>query len=301
MGFVPSGFKTDWHVGVVVADHARNLVGFISAIPVTVSVRGENIQMAQVNFLCLHKKYISKQIAPSLMKEISRRVALDNVKVALHTIYVGTYYAPMATCKVWHRPLNPIKLIDAQFLTFPKSPIRGAALKLYRLPTSTVTRGLRVMEAKDVPALTSLLKTYLGKFTIAASFDETEVEHWFLPRPDIVESYVVESANQNITYFISFTIIPTSVKGGSTLKSADSFYIVSSTTTPRDQLLKDALILAKEKDIDVFIAIAIMDNTDALLRDLRFKEDEQMKYYYYLYNYRLKEGVKPSEIGLVMV
>ncbi|KAL6517424.1 glycylpeptide N-tetradecanoyltransferase [Orobanche minor] len=157
------------------------------------------------------------------------------------------------------------------------------------------------MEEKDAPAVTGLLKTYLGKFTIAASFDETEVKHWFIPRPDIVESYVVES-NQNITDFISFTIIPSSIKGGSNLKSADSFYIASSSTeTPRGQLLKDALIIAKKKDIDVFGAVAVMDNTDALLSDLKFKEEEQVKCYYYLYNYRLNEEVKPSEIGLVMV
>ncbi|KAL6517426.1 glycylpeptide N-tetradecanoyltransferase [Orobanche minor] len=31
----PPGFKPDWHVGVVVADHTRSLVGFVSAIPKT--------------------------------------------------------------------------------------------------------------------------------------------------------------------------------------------------------------------------------------------------------------------------
>ncbi|KAL6536212.1 hypothetical protein OROGR_012784 [Orobanche gracilis] len=111
------------------------------------------------------------------------------------------------------------------------------------------------------------------------------------------ESYVVESENQNITHFISFSILSFSGMGGSTLKGADLLYIVSS-TTPWAQLLKEALIHARMKDIDVFCAPNIMDNKDAL-RDLRFKEDEDVSCYYYLYNYRLKERVKSLEIGLM--
>ncbi|KAL6530718.1 hypothetical protein OROGR_014578 [Orobanche gracilis] len=109
--------------------------------------------------------------------------------------------------------------------------------------------------------------------------------------------YVVESENQNITHFISFSILSFSGMGGSTLKGADLLYIVSS-TTPWAQLLKEALIHARMKDIDVFCAPNIMDNKDAL-RDLRFKEDEDVSCYYYLYNYRLKERVKSLEIGLM--
>lgn len=70
----PDNFD-DWNVGV---SANGKLVGFISAIPVTMVVNGELIKMAEVNFLCVHKKIRDKRLAPVLIREITRRVNLRN-------------------------------------------------------------------------------------------------------------------------------------------------------------------------------------------------------------------------------
>jgi glycylpeptide N-tetradecanoyltransferase len=51
-------------------------------------------------------------------------------------------------------------------------------LKLYRLPSSTATPGLRPMVAADVPAVTALLNAYLARYKLTQHFDEAEVAHW---------------------------------------------------------------------------------------------------------------------------
>jgi glycylpeptide N-tetradecanoyltransferase len=51
-------------------------------------------------------------------------------------------------------------------------------IKLYRLPSSTVTPGLRAMEARDVPAVTGLLNSHLAQFKLTQHFSEDEVAHW---------------------------------------------------------------------------------------------------------------------------
>jgi glycylpeptide N-tetradecanoyltransferase len=63
----PPGYKQEWHVGVrVKASH--KLVAFISAIPAQVVANGKQVEMVEINFLCVHKKLRSKRLAPVLIK-----------------------------------------------------------------------------------------------------------------------------------------------------------------------------------------------------------------------------------------
>jgi Myristoyl-CoA:protein N-myristoyltransferase, N-terminal domain len=47
---------------------ACRLMGFISAIPARVRVNSANIDMVEINFLCVHKKLRAKRLAPVLIK-----------------------------------------------------------------------------------------------------------------------------------------------------------------------------------------------------------------------------------------
>ena len=63
----PSGFNRDWHVGIR-AVSSKKLVAFITGIPARVSVMKESaMKMAEINFLCVHKKLRSKRLAPVLI------------------------------------------------------------------------------------------------------------------------------------------------------------------------------------------------------------------------------------------
>lgn len=64
---MPPGCQQDWLVGVRVS-RSKKLVGFISAIPATVRVKENVVQMVEINFLCVHKKLRSKRLAPVLIK-----------------------------------------------------------------------------------------------------------------------------------------------------------------------------------------------------------------------------------------
>ena len=51
-------------------------------------------------------------------------------------------------------------------------------IRLYRLPAEPSTPGLRPMVASDVPEVTRLLNSYLGRFKLTQHFSEDEVKHW---------------------------------------------------------------------------------------------------------------------------
>ena len=63
----PPGFLTDWHIGIRVAA-TKKLVAFISAVPSLTRVKGQEIRLVDINFLCIHKKLRSKRLAPVLIK-----------------------------------------------------------------------------------------------------------------------------------------------------------------------------------------------------------------------------------------
>jgi len=110
---LPPGYRTDWFVGVRVSSSKR-LAGFISAIPANIKTNGTARRMVEINFLCVHKKLRSKRLAPVLIREITRRVNLQNIWQATYT--AGALLpTPIASCRYWHRSLNPKKLIEIKF------------------------------------------------------------------------------------------------------------------------------------------------------------------------------------------
>ena len=103
-------FHKEWIVGVRVAKN-KKMVGFITGIPVTVVVGDVKKSMAEINFLCVHKKLRTKRLAPVLIKEVTRRINLKNVWQAVYT--AGKYIpTPFAEALYYHRSLNVKKLID---------------------------------------------------------------------------------------------------------------------------------------------------------------------------------------------
>ena len=65
--------------------------------------------MVEINFLCVHKKLRTKRLAPVLIREITRRVNLFDIWQASYTAGV-IIPTPLATCRYFHRSLNPKKL-----------------------------------------------------------------------------------------------------------------------------------------------------------------------------------------------
>lgn len=189
------GWTKEWHVGVR-AKQSRKLVAFISAIPVELRVRKNLLKASEVNFLVIHKKLRGLRLAPVLIKEITRRCYLLGVFQALYTggVILPT---PVSTCRYFHRALEWQKLYEVGFSNLPARSKPSYMVHKFALPDKTVTKGLRVMEAKDVDAVLDLLNRYLARTDMAPIFTKDEVEHWLLYTPtegleQVIWSYVVE-------------------------------------------------------------------------------------------------------------
>lgn len=276
----------------------KKLFGFISGIPIDTVVRGRTIKMAEINFLCVHKSLRTKRLATVLIKEVTRRVNLHNIWQALYTAGV-LIPLPISKTTYWHRSLNPKKLVEVGFSSLPPNMPMARYVKLLKLPNETSIKGLRSMKKGDVKAVTELLNDYLKKFEVYLHFSEKEVDHFLVPREKVINTYVIENDGK-ITDFFSFYHLPSSIlkhEKYDVLKVAYSYYNVAN-TVPLIELMRNALILAKQCDFDVFNALDIMENEE-FLKDLKFGVGDG-NLHYYLYNWRIPE-IKPAKIGVVLV
>jgi len=295
----PPGYRKEFHLGVRSSKSGR-LMAFITAIPATVRVYHKEVQMVEINFLCIHKKLRSKRLAPVLIKEITRRVNHTGVFQAVYTAGV-VLPVPVASCRYYHRSLDPKKLIEVEFSRLPPRMTMARMQRLFRLPEQTALTSLRPMTPDDVSSAHKLLSKYLQKFNLSVIFSEEEFAHWLLPREGVIQSYVNTDPKTNeVTDFISFYHLPSSIMQNpkhTHLNAAYSFYNVATTVELTD-LMKDALILAKRCKQDVFNALNLMEN-DLFLNELKFGiGDGNLQYY--LYNWRCPE-MHSKDVGIVFL
>ncbi|ELW47409.1 Glycylpeptide N-tetradecanoyltransferase 2 [Tupaia chinensis] len=261
----PPGWLLQWHCGVRVSSN-KKLVGFISAIPANIRIYDSVKKMVEINFLCVHKKLRSKRVAPVLIREITRRVNLEGIFQAVYTAGV-VLPKPVATCRYWHRSLNPRKLVEVKFSHLSRNMTLQRTMKLYRLPDVS-NDDVRFFEAVTTKAFNAK-KNYL------------------------------QSASGKLTDFLSFYTLPSTVMhhpAHKSLKAAYSFYNIH-TETPLLELMNDALIIAKLKGFDVFNALDLMENK-TFLEKLKFGiGDGNLQYY--LYNWRCP-GTESEKVGLVL-
>jgi glycylpeptide N-tetradecanoyltransferase len=110
------GYNKEWHVGVRAdgKDGKSQLYGFITGTAVKNVIRGETVKMVEINFLCVHKKLREKRLGPTLIKEVTRRVNLQNIWSAFYTS--GDMFPhPFSTANYFHRTLNAAKNVKTGF------------------------------------------------------------------------------------------------------------------------------------------------------------------------------------------
>lgn len=149
-----------WNVALYARRKAPTpeLVGFIAASPRGFHANGRDVDAVVINFLCVHRKYRDKRLAPLLIKEITRRAVLRGIEQAIYTA-VAELPHPVCTASYWHRLLNVPKLVDAGF-TETNDPRN----KWFDVKGSS---HLRLMEPGDAFDVQKLLDTDARKHKLA--------------------------------------------------------------------------------------------------------------------------------------
>ncbi len=294
----PPNYKKEFILAVKYNKGTKPLVGFISAIPITVVLSYVTYSAVEINFLCVHKNLRNLRLTPVLIREITRRVNLSGINYALYTTGIKQSL-PITTCTYYHRPLNTKKLIEADFLDLKPKFTMARTIKYNKLPQMLNNINLRPLKLEDCESANILLNNYLHKFKLHMHFNLDEFKHWFLNNETNVICYVIENDNK-ITDMCSFYVLQTTLLDNikhKTINAVYSWYNVATSITLQS-LIKDSLVIANNKGFDVYNCLDIHDNK-LIFNDLKFvKGNGDLNYY--MFNMFVKPML-PEDIGLVMV
>jgi len=144
-----------------------------------------------------------------------------------------------------------------------------------------------------------MLSEYLSKFETHFEFSQDELAHFIVPREKVVEAFVIEEEGEIVDFF-SFYALPSSILKHveeKTLFVAYAYYTVAKKHS-LEEVMKQALIMAKKKGYDVYNALDIMDNR-TFFDEHKFGVGDGNLHYYF-YNWRVRD-VEPEHVSMVLV
>jgi len=245
-------YKKSWHIGVRAKGANRVLVATIFGIPIKLRIRENVLDVVEINFMCVHKKLRSKRLAPVLIKEVTRRCHLVGVYQAIYT-GGAILPTPVGSARYFHRSLDWLKLYEVGFSPLPPNSTQAKMIVRNQLPTTTSTKGLRLMQETDIDGVQDLLTRYLNRFELVQEFNKEEIKHWFYnsqtPENQVVWSFVVEGEDGKITDFGSFYCLESSVIGDMSKKHPNIraaylyYYATEHAFNPKEKGLKERLLV----------------------------------------------------------
>jgi len=331
----PPGYYKDWHIGVRITK-SKKLVACITGIPADMKIYETIKKLCEINFLCVDKKLRSKRLAPVLIKEVTRRVNLKDIWQAAYTAGV-VLPKPVTSCRYWHRSLDPKKLIEVGFSRLPPRMTMQRVQRLYKLADEPRIPGFRPIRAEDVPEAAEGLRNYLNNYKLHPYLHNEDFSHWLLSRENVIDTFVIDidqQTNNNsnssktsssssksstasastitttsnprkLAGLVSFYHLPSTVIGHTKHKDLRAAYLYYYYTIGPEQggptlelLIESALIAARNKGIDVFNCLDLLNNQE-FLTNLKFGEGDGYLQYY-LYNWNCP-AMEPKELGLVLL
>ena len=161
------------------------------------------------------------------------------------------------------------------------------------------------MVESDIPKVAFALNKHLSEnYEVHIQFSDEEVGHFLMPQQGVVNSWLVEDETSGeVSDFISFYELNSSVldhEHHDKIVAAYGYYNFVQGNVPErmKQLMRDALILAKQRGYDVFNMTEVLKH-GLVKHDLMFKPGDG-RLAHYLYNWRMK-SLSADNVGIVLV
>lgn len=155
-------------------------------------------KFAHAKFLCAHPLYRKKNIAQTLMTELTRYLFM-NYKISQgYFTTKNKVIEPLTTLRVYRRPINYLKLYNNKFMNLPGNS--NTIHKKYivdKLPNSNY----QLMQKEHIDIVYDLYNYYMSKFNFYSLYTKTELENVLLN--DVVKSYVILNENK-VVDFVSY-------------------------------------------------------------------------------------------------
>ncbi len=253
----------------------NNIAAFIAGIPTYLQVERNKLKVLETNYLCIHTKLRKTGLCNILIKELVRLGTIKGYQQGYFNSY-RYISSPFYNTKIHNRVLSVSTLLKSGFVKLPEQGLNkneGPILtekslrKSLKLPEKCADNFIEMTE-DHVEEAFRLYEKYNGRFSVCNIYSFDQFKRIFLSK--FMTTYVLIEDDKVID-FISYYSLPLIVlKDKSVIKQAHLFYYTANLETPY-RLVKNILIVARNKGNNLFSALDIMENQDFFL-DLIFEK-----------------------------
>ncbi len=263
-------------------DDNEELIGFICGKKINVSLFGKPLQMAEIDFLCIKKGERNKKLCPLLINKIQKKFNDININEAIFTSE-HNYTNQITHCNYYIRFINTKKLFEINYINNLLNE------KQYELPKIKGSKSL--IKITNYIECLDLYNKYYNKFDCYEIFNEKSFIKRF-DNPHIKIFGLVE--NNKIIDFISYYCIDIKVINNiNNISTKDGYlYYYTNNSNNLHKMISLLLHKLKEDNVDSFIALDIMENTEDIMLDLKFiNKKSNYNYYFFQNNVNIKNNM----------
>lgn len=275
----------EWNLGLF---DGSELVGFISAAAINIKIKEEHPKTAVVNFLCIHKEYRKRRLAPALIKEITKRVNEKGIYTALFTSGDKLPYI-FTRSRYYHRILKEEGLVESGFCN--PDDVEKISECANILQDSAAVQYRRAAE-EELPDIYEMYCNKYRRLDISAAFTYDQFKYYVYGREGLTNLLISSDKTEFVSMFFMST---KSFKSGQLIKTA---YLSYHNMKNGVESMQGVIDYLKTTDkCNVLNALEIENNTKELLKRSGFLRGDGV-INYYLFNWDT-ELIHPSRNSFI--
>jgi len=183
----------------------NKIMGCIFGTSTKLHIFDKTVSSIIIDFLCVHKGLRHKQIAPALIKEISRRSVENKI---YHAYYTSIYNLPnkISETRYYIRPIKIEKLLKTQLIKNKEKSLKRL-FQRYKVLIPTFSS----LEEKDLKNYFVSFNEYTQQYKVSNIFLEDEFIEHFRFRLEVIETYLNKD-NYISYYYIDYKVDTCDVK-----------------------------------------------------------------------------------------
>jgi len=292
-----------WLIGVEERSSGE-MYGFVSARPMSYYIDGRVINGMFVDRLCTHTSCRGKQLSVVLLKELYRKLHIiqHDCAAIFHTHSDLPFQGITQKSGLLEKSFvkNQVQLqetrVQIEHITEQRNNsndpmvIKELNTKIAELesisivPTNDIHQ-IRLANKRDVDELMKIYYNYTKNYRFYRIFNKKEFENSFLPRKDMVYTYVLTTGSGEVKDFVTINVFYDNQGRKVGYISYISYF--------NDELLnifmKNILFILKESDFDKVLCHEFFGVSNILKERLEFRESEmKLPTKWYAFNYNTK-------------
>lgn len=282
-----------WNLAIV-SDIDQSIVGFIAAVKKNVKLVNENVDIAEINFLCVQKSFRHRRIAPLLINEITTRVNESGLFTAIHTSSAPLPHVPFFTATYYHKYFNVTNLHNSGYIHLPNLK-KGIQVLQHKSSVSSyepgdkrlVVRPLHKKERELENDISFILKLQSQENNVAVSENwnretiHSMLNQTFLDLFIVEQIDPIECSRKPVGFISTFNTDYLMLKSRTLVKQSQLYYTFGETC----QAMESVFSILQKGGTDLFTVLSGGAN-QKLIKNYKFLSGTG-KLHYYMFNYRL--------------